>query len=80
METQILDLTKKLQESNAKRDKFTIELKSSIDKVFVLREIISELELQVETKTLNETVMNQKVIVSISILQEEEEEEANNNY
>lgn len=65
MESQILDLTKKLQEANSKRDKFTVELKSSIDKVFVLREIISELELQVETKTLNETVMNQKVIVSI---------------
>lgn len=58
------DLSQKLQESNAKRDKFEVELKASIDKIFVLREIISDLETQVETKALNEHVLVEKVKVS----------------
>ena len=41
-----------------------MELKASIDKIFVLREIISDLETQVETKALNEHVMGEKVKVS----------------
>ncbi|XP_046808677.1 golgin subfamily B member 1 isoform X9 [Lucilia cuprina] len=61
LETQIRDLTQKLQESSTKRDKFEVELKASIDKIFVLREIISDLETQVETKALNEHVMGEKV-------------------
>ncbi|XP_065360074.1 thyroid receptor-interacting protein 11 isoform X6 [Calliphora vicina] len=61
LETQIRDLTQKLQESTSKRDKFEVELKASIDKIFVLREIISDLENQVETKALNEHVMAEKV-------------------
>uniref|UniRef100_A0A1I8MQQ6 Pericentrin/AKAP-450 centrosomal targeting domain-containing protein n=1 Tax=Musca domestica TaxID=7370 RepID=A0A1I8MQQ6_MUSDO len=61
LESQIRDLTQQLQDSNAKRDKFEVELKSSIDKIFVLREIISDLETQVETKALNEHVMGEKV-------------------
>ncbi|KAM7357976.1 pericentrin-like protein isoform 3-T3 [Cochliomyia hominivorax] len=61
LETQVRDLTQKLQESTSKRDKFEIELKASIDKIFVLREIISDLETQVETKALNEHVMGEKV-------------------
>ncbi|XP_075162391.1 pericentrin-like protein isoform X3 [Haematobia irritans] len=61
LESQIRDLTQHLHESNAKRDKFEVELKASIDKIFVLREIISDLETQVETKALNEHVMGEKV-------------------
>ncbi|XP_073837296.1 pericentrin-like protein isoform X15 [Musca autumnalis] len=61
LESQIRDLTQQLQDSNAKRDKFEVELKASIDKIFVLREIISDLETQVETKALNEHVMGEKV-------------------
>lgn len=60
METQIRELNQKLNEANAKRDKFEIELKASIDKIFVLREIITELETQVETKALNEHVLGEK--------------------
>lgn len=66
LELQIRDLTQQLQETNAKRDKFEVELKASIDKIFVLREIISDLETQVETKALNEHVMGEKVKVSFS--------------
>lgn len=65
LESQIRDLTQQLQDSNAKRDKFEVELKASIDKIFVLREIISDLETQVETKALNEHVMGEKVKVRI---------------
>ncbi|XP_061388660.1 A-kinase anchor protein 9, partial [Musca vetustissima] len=61
LENQIRDLSQQLQDSNAKRDKFEVELKASIDKIFVLREIISDLETQVETKALNEHVMGEKV-------------------
>ncbi|XP_059216948.1 golgin subfamily A member 4 isoform X9 [Stomoxys calcitrans] len=61
LESQIRELTQNLQESNGKRDKFEVELKASIDKIFVLREIISDLETQVETKALNEHVMGEKV-------------------
>uniref|UniRef100_A0A1A9WE87 Pericentrin/AKAP-450 centrosomal targeting domain-containing protein n=1 Tax=Glossina brevipalpis TaxID=37001 RepID=A0A1A9WE87_9MUSC len=61
LEAQIRDLTKKLQDSINKSDKFEVELKASIDKIFVLREIISDLETQIETKALNEHVMGEKV-------------------
>ncbi|XP_011188351.1 A-kinase anchor protein 9 isoform X6 [Zeugodacus cucurbitae] len=60
LETQIRELTHKLNESNAKREKFEVELKASIDKIFVLREIITELETQVEHKALNEHVLSEK--------------------
>ncbi|CAD7003864.1 unnamed protein product [Ceratitis capitata] len=51
LETQIRELNQKLNEANAK---------PSIDKIFVLREIITELETQVETKALNEHVLGEK--------------------
>ncbi|KAL9904593.1 pericentrin-like protein isoform 2-T2 [Glossina fuscipes fuscipes] len=61
LEVQIRGLTKKLQDSINKSDKFEVELKASIDKIFVLREIISDLETQIEAKALNEHVMSEKV-------------------
>uniref|UniRef100_A0A1B0GCZ9 Pericentrin/AKAP-450 centrosomal targeting domain-containing protein n=1 Tax=Glossina morsitans morsitans TaxID=37546 RepID=A0A1B0GCZ9_GLOMM len=61
LEAQIRGLTKKLQDSINKSDKFEVELKASIDKIFVLREIISDLETQIEAKALNEHVMGEKV-------------------
>lgn len=54
------EVNHQLSESNAKRDKFEVELKASIDKIFVLREIISELETQVQTKAINEQVLTEK--------------------
>jgi len=54
------EVNQQLIESNSKRDKFEVELKASIDKIFVLREIISDLETQVQTKALNEQVMEEK--------------------
>ncbi|KPU78842.1 uncharacterized protein Dana_GF10744, isoform E [Drosophila ananassae] len=60
LEVQLREVNLQLSESNAKRDKFEVELKASIDKIFVLREIISELETQVQTKALNEQVLAEK--------------------
>ncbi|KMY99686.1 A-kinase anchor protein 9 isoform X10 [Drosophila simulans] len=60
LESQFKEVNKQLSESNAKRDKFEVELKASIDKIFVLREIISELETQIQTKALNEEVLAEK--------------------
>nr|NP_001246761.1 Pericentrin-like protein, isoform D [Drosophila melanogaster]AFH04432.1 Pericentrin-like protein, isoform D [Drosophila melanogaster] len=60
LESQFREVNQQLCESNAKRDKFEVELKASIDKIFVLREIISELETQVQTKALNEEVLAEK--------------------
>ncbi|XP_065721135.2 uncharacterized protein Plp isoform X11 [Drosophila suzukii] len=60
LEAQFREVNHQLSESNAKRDKFEVELKASIDKIFVLREIISELETQVQTKALNEQVLGEK--------------------
>ncbi|KAH8293832.1 hypothetical protein KR054_005092 [Drosophila jambulina] len=60
LEGQLREVSQQLSESNAKRDKFEVELKASIDKIFVLREIISELETQVQTKAINEQVLTEK--------------------
>ncbi|XP_022211340.2 pericentrin isoform X3 [Drosophila obscura] len=60
LEGQLRAVNLQLSQSNAKRDKFEVELKASIDKIFVLREIISELETQVQTKALNEHVLDEK--------------------
>ncbi|XP_017040319.1 pericentrin isoform X6 [Drosophila ficusphila] len=60
LEAQLREVNLQLNESNAKRDKFEVELKASIDKIFVLREIITELETQVQTKALNEQVLAEK--------------------
>ncbi|KAH8234866.1 hypothetical protein KR032_004625 [Drosophila birchii] len=60
LEGQLREVNHQLSESNAKRDKFEVELKASIDKIFVLREIISELETQVQTKAINEQVLTEK--------------------
>ncbi|KAM8709389.1 hypothetical protein ACLKA7_016230 [Drosophila subpalustris] len=60
LEMHLREVNQQLSESNSKRDKFEVELKASIDKIFVLREIISDLETQVQTKALNEQVMEEK--------------------
>ncbi|XP_034122455.1 trichohyalin isoform X8 [Drosophila guanche] len=60
LEAQLRAANLQLSQSNDKKDRFEVELKASIDKIFVLREIISELETQVQTKSLNEHVLDEK--------------------
>lgn len=61
MELQVKEMTTILSDNDEKKLKLETELKASIDKIFVLREIISELETQIESKTLNEHVYCEKV-------------------
>lgn len=42
------------------KTKYEEDLKASIDKVFDLREIIADLETQIQSKTLNENVLTEK--------------------
>lgn len=45
---------------NEQKAKYEEDLKASIDKVFDLREIIADLESQIQTKTLKENVLTEK--------------------
>lgn len=60
MEQQIKDLTAQVQGFTEQKSKYEEDLKASIDKVFDLREIIADLETQIQSKTLNEEVLSQK--------------------
>lgn len=60
MEQQIKDLNAQVQGFCEQKTKYEEDLKASIDKVFDLREIIADLEIQIQKKTLNEDVLNQK--------------------
>lgn len=57
MEQQIKDLNAQVQISAEQKLKYEEDIKSSIDKVFDLREIIADLEAQVQSKTLSESVL-----------------------
>ncbi|XP_053688729.1 A-kinase anchor protein 9 isoform X2 [Sabethes cyaneus] len=60
-EQHVKDLTAQLGEKDDKIRKLENDLKDSIDKGFTLREIITELETQVESKSINEHVLQSKV-------------------
>lgn len=60
MEQQIKDLNAQVQTFTEQKGKYEEDLKASIDKVFDLREIIADLETQVQTKALNENFLSQK--------------------
>lgn len=49
-----------VQSFNEQKVKYEEDLKASIDKVFDLREIIADLESQIQTKTLKENVLTEK--------------------
>lgn len=61
MELQVKEMTTILSDNDEKKLKLETELKASIDKIFDLREIISELETQIESNKLNEHVFCEKV-------------------
>lgn len=63
MEQQIKEMTLSISDYEDKKQQLENDLKASIDKIFVLREIIAELEKQVETKSANENVLTDKVKV-----------------
>ncbi|XP_061519073.1 A-kinase anchor protein 9 isoform X1 [Anopheles gambiae] len=61
MEQQVKELTTQIADRDDRLRKMEADLKDSIDKGFTLREIISELETQIESKTINEHVLETKV-------------------
>lgn len=63
MDQQIKEMATSISSYEEKKLKLETELKASIDKIFDLRDIISELEKQVELKSINEHVLNEKVKV-----------------
>lgn len=63
MEQQSKEFSAQLIEKDDKIRKLEIDLKDSIDKGFTLREIITELETQIESKTINEHVLDVKIKV-----------------
>lgn len=60
MEQQIKELNLQAVGFAEQKAKYEEDLKASIDKVFDLREIISDLELQIQSKTLNENFLSEK--------------------
>ncbi|XP_035892556.1 pericentrin isoform X2 [Anopheles stephensi] len=61
MEQQVKELAVQIADRDDRLRKMEADLKDSIDKGFTLREIISELETQIESKTINEHVLETKV-------------------
>lgn len=60
LELQIKELNGHVQTFADQKAKYEEDLKASIDKVFDLREIIADLETQIQSKTLNENVLGEK--------------------
>uniref|UniRef100_A0A182Q838 Pericentrin/AKAP-450 centrosomal targeting domain-containing protein n=1 Tax=Anopheles farauti TaxID=69004 RepID=A0A182Q838_9DIPT len=60
MEQQVKELTAQIADRDDRLRKMEADLKDSIEKGFTLREIISELETQIESKTINEHVLETK--------------------
>ncbi|KAL7023127.1 hypothetical protein ACKWTF_012498 [Chironomus riparius] len=75
-EEQIKELTEQVESLSVLKNKSEEDLKASIEKVFDLREIISDLESQIQTKTLNENVLVDKCekLEKIIDLQDEKNE------
>lgn len=75
-EEHIKELTEQVESLSVLKTKSEEDLKASIEKVFDLREIISDLESQIQTKTLNENVLEDKCkkLENIIDLQDEKNE------
>lgn len=60
LEQHIKELNLQVESFTEQKTKYEEDLKASIDKVFDLREIIADLETQIQSKTLNENILNEK--------------------
>lgn len=63
MEQKIREMTVSIGSYEEKKQKLECDLRASIDKIYDLREIISVLEKQMETKSKSEHVLNEKIKV-----------------
>ncbi|KAF5306240.1 hypothetical protein FQA39_LY08938 [Lamprigera yunnana] len=62
LESQMREMSKVIEENDVKRNEVEVEKKEAIEKILVLREIIRDLESQVEAKIENETEL--KVVIT----------------
>lgn len=63
MEQKIREMTVSIGSYEEKKQKLECDLRASIDKIFDLREIISVLEKQMESKSKNEHLLIEKIKV-----------------
>ena len=68
LEQQVKELTAELKHHEVQKAQSEEDLKASVDKVFVLREIISDLEGQIQLKNLNEHVQEERSTVRINFV------------
>jgi chromosome segregation ATPase len=61
MEQQIKDMTGHIHDYEDKKQKMELDLKAAVDKIVDLREIIFELETQIEGKSVAEHIFNEKI-------------------
>ncbi|KAK4873718.1 hypothetical protein RN001_013078 [Aquatica leii] len=62
LESQMREMSKLIDDNEIKRNEIELERKEAIEKVFVLRDIIRDLEAQVEKKTENEAELNTVIL------------------
>lgn len=67
LELQMRDMTKLMEENERKQQEVENEHKEAVEKIYVLREIIRDLESQIETKVENETDLK-KVIAELEAI------------
>jgi golgin subfamily B member 1 len=61
MELQIKEMTGQIHDYEDKKLKSEVDLKAAVDKIVDLREIITELETQIEAKSIAEQIFNEKI-------------------
>ncbi|PSN48349.1 hypothetical protein C0J52_08074 [Blattella germanica] len=71
LELQVKEAAALQKESDHKKEELETELKAAVDKIWVLRDIICELESQVETKTQHETTLEQQLQELHAILEQQ---------
>jgi len=60
LEKIVKDLNGQIESFQDERGRYEESLKASVDKIYDLREIIADLEAQINAKSLNENVLNEK--------------------
>lgn len=71
LEQQMNDMTKFMKENDAKQQEIENERKEAVDKIYILREIIRDLESQVETKVENETQLKNVITELESLINQQ---------
>ncbi|KAK5641438.1 hypothetical protein RI129_009985 [Pyrocoelia pectoralis] len=71
LEAQIREMTKVIEESQVKQNEVESEKQEAIEKIFVLRDIIRDLESQVEVKTVGEDELKEIILQLEEIIKQQ---------